>query len=248
MAWTSGFPTVGTTLKDVPGKFTDNCAAIEAFTGSQHESITTATVSGKHVGGKSSIMMVNTTAVINAIVSPPPCAVAWDTTLRVLKYYSGLAWINLGGAIPTGTKMLFYQDTAPVGWTTITTSAVDDTCAFITNGSAAGGETGGGEHSTGTWDIEFVHTHTSSAHVVTIAELPYHRHTWYPAGSWRAIYSGEAQEGAGPQSEDGSECTVIPPYAGSDVAHTSEYTTTIPSVGGPAWRPASYCCILCQKD
>jgi len=46
--------------------------------------------------------------------------------------------------IPSGTKMLFYQDTAPPGWTIQDT--LDDMMVFITKGKAAGGSPGGEPH------------------------------------------------------------------------------------------------------
>jgi len=64
--------------------------------------------------------------------------------------------LTSGGALnastlPSGTYMLFYQDTAPTGWTIQNT--LNDKLVFVTKGSAAGGETGGGTHSAGTWTI-----------------------------------------------------------------------------------------------
>src|SRR5512139_600268 len=54
--------------------------------------------------------------------------------------------------IPSGTKMLFYANTAPnSGWTIVT--SIDDVLVFQTKGSGAGGQTGGGVHSTGSWTI-----------------------------------------------------------------------------------------------
>lgn len=59
--------------------------------------------------------------------------------------------MNVSGVIPAGTKMLFYQDTAPTGWTIQNT--LDDKLVFISKGSAAGGQTGGAAHSAGSWTI-----------------------------------------------------------------------------------------------
>lgn len=101
-----------------------------------------------------------------------------------------------------GTKMVFYQDTAPSGWTIDTT--LDDKLLFITKGSGAGGQTGGGAHSSGTWTqpththtgpshthtgpshthsgpshthtVE-AHTHTTGDHAITTNEMPSHRHS-----------------------------------------------------------------------
>lgn len=45
-------------------------------------------------------------------------------------------------AFPSGTKLLFYSDTAPTGWT-IQTSSLNDKALRVVSGSAAGGGTGG---------------------------------------------------------------------------------------------------------
>ncbi len=69
------------------------------------------------------------------------------------------------------TKMLFYMDTAPLGWTLLNT--LDDKVVYVTKGSAAGGQTGGAVHSAGTW-TQPSHTHTGPSHTHT---GPSHTHT-----------------------------------------------------------------------
>jgi hypothetical protein len=73
--------------------------------------------------------------------------------------------------IPSGTKMLFYANTAPTGWTIDNT--LDDKLIYVTKGSVAGGQSGGGVHSTGTW-TQPNHTHTGPSHTHT---GPSHTHT-----------------------------------------------------------------------
>jgi hypothetical protein len=110
--------------------------------------------------------------------------------------------------IPAGTKMVFYQDTAPTGWTIDNT--LDDKLVYITKGSAAGGQTGGAVHSTGTW-TQPNHTHTTANSDVTV---PAHTHTF-------SATSGNA-------SADHSHT-----YSGStdaESAHTHLYTE--PTGGG----------------
>jgi hypothetical protein len=74
-------------------------------------------------------------------------------------------------SIPAATKMLFYADTAPAGWTIDNT--LDDKLVYVTKGSAAGGQTGGAAHSAGTW-TQPNHTHTGPSHTHT---GPSHTHT-----------------------------------------------------------------------
>jgi len=85
---------------------------------------------------------------------------------------SGGTYTGTVSWIPAGTKMVFYQDVAPTGWTIANT--LDDKVLFVTKGSAAGGQTGGGAHSTGTW-TQPNHTHTANNSDVTI---PAHTHTF----------------------------------------------------------------------
>ncbi len=68
-------------------------------------------------------------------------------------------------------KMLFYMDTAPLGWTLLNT--LDDKIVYVTKGSAAGGQTGGAVHSAGTW-TQPSHTHSGPSHTHT---GPSHTHT-----------------------------------------------------------------------
>jgi hypothetical protein len=52
-------------------------------------------------------------------------------------------------AIPSGETILFYKDTAVIGYTLDTD--VDDTVVYITKGSAAGGQVGGSDTTGSTW-------------------------------------------------------------------------------------------------
>jgi len=130
--------------------------------------------------------------------------------------------------------MVFYQDTAPTGWTIQNT--LDDKVLFVTKGSAAGGQTGGGAHSTGTWTISGI---AADSHTLTTAEIPAHAHAmtigfrW--GGStvtWPGIYdSGGTGTTTGTTSTDGG--------SGGGHVHTCTHTA--------GWRPAAYCVIICAK-
>ena len=129
--------------------------------------------------------------------------------------------------IPPGTKMLFYQDTAPTGWTIQNT--LDDKVVFVTKGSAAGGQTGGGVHSTGTWTQPY-HTHTYTT-VIT------HTHS-YSTKPFTGSYG--AGTGAGVTSTGSTARTT-----GSTGSSSG---TTANGATANTWRPAAYCCIICAKD
>ena len=94
---------------------------------------------------------------------------------------------------PAGTKMTFFQASAPTGWSQVTTNT--DAALRVVSGS--GGGTGG---STG-FSSAFTHTHSdsfaSAAHTLVENEIPSHRHqiyntvTW-TGGSWIAGTAGSS--------------------------------------------------------
>ena len=132
-------------------------------------------------------------------------------------------------AFPSGTNMLFYQDTAPLGWTIENT--LDDRLVFVTKGSAAGGQTGGGMHSTGSWTITGI---AADSHTLTVAEIPEHFHTipFY--------LSSNNGGGAGAGCWQGGPMNTSSTGGGGGHGHTASHS--------PGWRPAAYCCIIAAKD
>lgn len=147
------------------------------------------------------------------------------------------AWIAASSSVvfASGTKMLFYQDTAPTGWTIQNT--LDDKVVYITKGSAASGQTGGGTHSTGSWTISGLtdsgHTHTGPSHTHDINES--------------GELDGTAMSaGGGNYDMPHYGATAQPWLTGvSGTGTTASGTATITSAG--TWRPAAYCCIICEK-
>lgn len=138
-------------------------------------------------------------------------------------------------AFPSGTKMVFYQDTAPAGWTLDTT--LNDKLLFITKGSGAGGQTGGGVHSTGSWTITGMN---ADSHVLTTAEIPPHIHSMtigFRWGGFSVEYPGIYDTGG-----TGSSIGYTNSSGGSGGGHTHTCTHT------PGWRPAAYCAIIASKN
>lgn len=78
-------------------------------------------------------------------------------------------WKNASGnkydAFPSGTKLLFYSNTAPTGWT-IQTTSIDNKALRVVSGSGAGGGTGGATG--GTTDFTDVFT----ARTILKANIP----------------------------------------------------------------------------
>lgn len=74
-----------------------------------------------------------------------------------------------GIEIPSGSVMLFKQAAAPVGWTQI---ATDDN-SMLRMVSGVGGGAGGTDTPI---NFDATHTHTTSAHTLTLNEIPSHSH------------------------------------------------------------------------
>ena len=119
-------------------------------------------------------------------------------------------------------KILLYENVAPTGWTIQNT--LDDKLVFVTKGSAAGGQTGGGVHSTGTW--------TQPNHTLTESELPSHTHnilTAYNTAVGASLDRLTHWNGTGSAKNDFASAA-----SGGGTAHNH----------GIAWRPTAYCCII----
>jgi len=160
----------------------------------------------------------------------------------------------LNGGIPSGTKMVFYQDTAPSGWTIDAT--VDDKLLFVSKGSVAGGETGGGAHSTGTWTIAGVtvdaHTHTGAAHVHKVYE--YNNNTgddtlFNSIGGVQAL-TAQAKNAMRWSLYANQTATTSPPdfYTSSAGAGATGAASADTITSDATWRPAAYVVIIATKD
>lgn len=82
---------------------------------------------------------------------------------RIISLDLGGSWTDL--PFPSGTKMVFFQATAPVGWTQDTTH--NDKALRIVSGAGAG--------SGGSLDLSAA---TVGDHTLTTAEMPAHTHTF----------------------------------------------------------------------
>jgi len=95
----------------------------------------------------------------------------YDTTRNVLQRDNGTSWDDIGqNIIPSGTKMVFYQASAPVNWTAV---AVNDKFLRVVTAGGTGGSTGG----TMAASTDLAHTHTTASHTLTTNEIPAHTHT-----------------------------------------------------------------------
>lgn len=85
----------------------------------------------------------------------------FDVTRNVLQRDNGSSWDDIGTVIPAGTVMLFYQASAPVGFTQIVTQ--NDKALRVVSG--VGGGTGGSQALSTT----LAHTHTVASHTHSVS-------------------------------------------------------------------------------
>ena len=188
-----------------------------------------------HKAGIASIAYSGSTANIANLASPGVGGLAWDTTLKAFKIRSANTWDRVD-TIPSGTKMLFYQDTAPAGWTIDNT--LDDKVVYVTKGSAANGQTGGAAHANGTWtisgltvDANLQHTHETE---VTADQNWGTGITTNNVGRLAVYYAGYVWAYANSRSLTSNA-------GGVNLANQA-----VASNAG--WRPAAYNFIVCAKD
>lgn len=97
-----------------------------------------------------------------------------NTTLSTLQRDNGVSWDDVATLLPAGTKMVFYQASAPTGWTAV---AVNDMFLRVVTAGGTGGSTGGTVAASAT----LAHTHTI-AHTHDLANhthsTPDHQHQW----------------------------------------------------------------------
>lgn len=85
----------------------------------------------------------------------------FNETLNTIQRDNGSAWQDVGTLIPSGTVMAFYQATAPVGFTRVTT--VNDKFIRIVSAGSPG-STGGAFAGTDSTASSGAHTHTVNSH------------------------------------------------------------------------------------
>lgn len=83
-----------------------------------------------------------------------------NETLNTIQRDNGSAWQDVATLIPSGTKMVFYQASAPTGWTAV---AVNDKFLRVVTAGGTGGTTGGSGLAPSS-TVTLAHSHTVNSH------------------------------------------------------------------------------------
>lgn len=129
---------------------------------------------------------------------------------QVLTVASGVPSWAAGGGFATGTVLLFYQASAPTGWTQVTTQ--NNKALRVVSGT--GGGTGGSVTFTTAFASQAVSgsVGTSGATTITTSTMPSHTHTFFNVSSMGGS--------AGVQQSNGSAQVTTTSSTGSDGSHT----------------------------
>ena len=229
MAWDKNKPSGQVKLRLFDDQIRENEAALEAALSEGHDFSTGGGQTGKH-----------TAPTFMDMGSDPSAPSGTDVRL----YNKGGKLYALGssgeiGAIdgfPSGTKMIFYQDSAPPGWTIDTT--LDDAVVYVTKGSAAGGNQGGAEYPGGSWTISGV-TVTVAGHALTIDEMPAHSHNYYTTYG----HDTSKSSGGGHAADDVWDLKATSTVGGGQAhSHGASFSHD------GSWRPKGVCAIIATKD
>ena len=171
-----------------------------------------------------------------------------DHSLWILTAYDGPTWVAVSG-LPSGTKMWFYQNTAPAGWTLDATPS-DDLLAV--KGGAQTFNANGGTGA-GTWTVagltKDAHTHTG----------PSHNHQWYKV----EVASDDTYNAAGDETVIATDTNIyagiLAQAASAEKLYNQAYTNKAGTgatgaqsdaaiTSDATWRPKARLGIICTKD
>lgn len=190
------------------------------ITASAYSSVTTITVALDSGSLDSSL-----DSLAKGFISSTPSSIATPFAASLLRAVNLAAYRAIVADIPTGSKMLFYANTAPTGWTRDTNTAFNDKPVFST-GDGTGGATGGN-----TWAIAGL-TADSHTHTGTIAGF-----TLGSTASTQGITAGSDAN--------------VPNTAHThqvNISHTTDGSGSTGVSSAGTWRPPYSSWIVCTKD
>lgn len=135
---------------------------------------------------------------------------------------------KLDAEIPSGTDMLFVESAAPSGWSFI--AANDDRMPLITGTEAQGGDTGGN------WSLNGI---SIDNHVLTVAEMPSHRHEG--GADQKTAQSGAIEAVSRARHYDDGSAKLYTSYVGSGSGHNH-------GISNADWRAKYVKVIQCRRD
>jgi len=182
---------------------------------------------------------------------------------------------NLTGVnpFPSGTKMMFYQASAPTGWTQDTTNNDKALRVVSGTGGGSGGTHGlssppstshthtGPSHTHSTPSHSHSHSLSAGSHTLSTSQMPSHSHTIHGTngnsdGAWRVAFfkddrsqyfrTWESYSTGGGSSHSHSLSGSISNSAASNTGSGGTGTTS--SAGPTAFAPQYIDVIVCSKD
>jgi hypothetical protein len=169
------------------------------------------------------------------------------------------AQMNDAVYLPSGTKMVFFENAAPVGWT-LNTDHNDKALRVVDN---TVGNIGGGSGGTTGFSSAHTHSHTGSggSHMLTQAQMPSHRHvslrggnTGSTASGWTTVNSSLGPNGFGGGTDDDDWGSSYTTYIGGNSSNgaqskgsTSSHSHSV-TVVSASISPKYIDVIVCEKD
>jgi len=232
MGWNANYPTGKTKIKDADNFIVVNWGELDSQLSETHSFPETygSSSAGHHKPGETSVCFVGTTSDL-AAMDDVLGGIAFATDVWAFYVNNGAGFVNMS-LIPSGTKMLFYNAVAPIGWTIV---SLTDNLVFTTPTSSEGGSAVSG----GTWTIGGL----TSQHKHDYSEIVTHNH---PVDTQR-IGSDIWGSSSIRSYNQSNPATAYASYEGVTDSKTANNTSTNISSDG-AWRPASARCIVCTKD
>jgi hypothetical protein len=150
-----------------------------------------------------------------------------------IDFHNGVTWSSASStsvSIPSGSKMLFVQDSVPTGWTLDT--AVSDRVIRVIDTASEGGDVGGA------WAITGI---VADPHKLSIDEMPNHDHALRGSGGGdeNQDYSARGPTSGNAVAPAGGKHTID---TGGDLAHTHTVSNDV------SWRPSYINALICIKD